>query len=93
MRNVLSQNTSAKILEEELVAAMMSLLERIIMLLYGIYCVCWQQDEGWKCGTSVVVNRFSLKYCCMPLPDGVAQVRKRSTGQIHKETNRKIGTG
>ena len=85
VRDELSQNTSARILEEELIAATTSLFERIIVLLYS---VCWQQDEGWKCGTSVVVTRFSLKYCCMPLPVVVAQVRKHSTGRIHKETER-----
>ena len=74
VRDEHSENTSAKILEE-LIAATMSLL----------VSVCWQQDEGWKCGTSAVVTRFSLEYCCMPLPDVVAQVRKHSTGQIPKE--------
>ena len=50
MRNELSQNTSAKILEEEWVAPTMSLLERIIMLLYTVILEIFAvvNNSRWK---------------------------------------------
>ena len=94
MRGELSQNMSAKILEEELIAATTSLFERIIVLLY-ILCMLATRGrmEVWHLRGSDQIFLKILLHATSRCCSSGEETFHDSTGRIHKETNRKIETG